>query len=155
VLLLFEVNHRRFQAWPELPLGCQARRQHAQIARLAVRTNDLVLLRLKDQRVDDGEFRDLAALNVYRRDVLQIRLAGLTARDGHRDYTVGLVYQRAHAPGMPEGRSMLLFPRLGKRGFRVTGRRLGRIPGSGGRLFEAGEFRFKLGDFGLLLGDKL
>jgi hypothetical protein len=63
VILVLEEDDRRFQAWTEESVGFQPSREFSPVEMPAMRTGLLCLLRLKDERFDFGNFRDLSPDN--------------------------------------------------------------------------------------------
>lgn len=141
MLGLFEIHDRSFQPWPELPVGLQARRQHAAIARLTMGTDDFVLLRLNDHGRDTWHLGQLPPPDLRGREALQVGLTVVTLRDGRDQHLVGVLHQRARVPFVSKGGAeFLLVGSVAPVLFLVARGGLRRIARGRGRLGQARDF---------------
>jgi hypothetical protein len=106
-----------------------------------MRADDLVVLRFHHDRHDAGQFRDLAAEYLLRRDRLPVGLTMRTLGDGRDDNVDWVVHEGAREALVAKGRPVFFARRRGRHGlFLVARRGLGRIARSGRRWGQAGDF---------------
>jgi hypothetical protein len=65
-----------------------------------MRTENFVLLRLNDERLDRRDFGGLPPDDSLRFELRQVGLAGLAFGDGSRDDLIGIVHQGARLPSV-------------------------------------------------------
>jgi hypothetical protein len=93
MLGLLVIDHTHREVWSEETIRFKSLREQAAIERLAMRTENFVLLRLDNERVDRRDFGGLPPDDSLRLDLRQVGLAGPTLGHGSRDNLIGLLHQ--------------------------------------------------------------
>src|ERR1700694_712444 len=95
MLLVLQIDHRRFQAGTKAPRGFQSFRQTAALQRMTDRAEPFGLPRFNHDRAHLRQLGQLSANGALRFDAPQVRLTVRAGGQRRRDHGIGLVHPSA------------------------------------------------------------